>query len=137
MKRIWLSVLVLVGLLSLPLGAANADNKDSVVIQVSDNDPAKWNLALNVVKNLQAAMKGVNTEVVVFGPGINMLKFDSEVANRLEQAKMDGVAIKACRNTMKAQKLSEKDMHPSIGYVPAGVVEIVQKQKQGWGYVRP
>lgn len=136
MKRIWLSVLVLFGLLSLPLGAS-ANDKDGVVIQVSDNDPAKWNLALNVVKNLQAAMKGVNAEVVVFGPGIHMLKFDSEVANRLEQAKKDGVEIKACQNTMKAQKLSEKDMHPSIGYVPAGVVEIVQKQKQGWGYVRP
>lgn len=137
MKRIWLSVLVLFGLLSLPLGTANAADKEGVVIQVSDNDPAKWNLALNVVKNLQAAMKGVNAEVVVFGPGINMLKFDSQVANRLEQAKKDGVEIKACRNTMKAQKLVEKDMHPSIGYVPAGVVEIVQKQKQGWGYVRP
>ena len=136
MKRIWLSVLVLFGLLSLPLGAT-ADDKDGVVIQVSDNDPAKWNLALNVVKNLQAAMKGVKAEVVVFGPGIHMLKFDSEIANRLEQAKKDGVEIKACQNTMKAQKLNEKDMHPSIGYVPAGVVEIVQKQKQGWGYVRP
>lgn len=137
MKRIWLSVLVLFGLLSLPLGAANAADKDGVVIQVSDNDPAKWNLVLNIVKNMQTEMKGTTTEVVVFGPGINMLKFDSEVANRLEQAKKDGVAIMACRNTMKAQKLTEKDMHPSIGYVQAGAVEIVQRQKQGWGYVRP
>lgn len=137
MKRALLSMLTIFGLSTLPLTAAHADDKNGVVIQVSDNDPAKWNLALNVVKNLQAAMKGVNTEIVAFGPGINMLKFDSEVGNRLEQAKKDGVEIKACQNTMKAQKLTEKDMHPSAGYVPAGVVEIVQKQKQGWGYVRP
>lgn len=137
MKRIWLSLLVLVGLLSLPFGAATAADKSGVIIQVSDNDPGKWNLALNVAKNVQAAMKGTPVEVAVFGPGINMLKFDSAIGNRLEQAKKDGVQIVACRNTMKAQNLAEKDMHPSIGYVDAGAVEIVQKQKQGWGYVRP
>lgn len=137
MKRVLLGMLLMLGMSSLPFTAAHANDKQGVVIQVSDNDPAKWNLTMNVVKNLQAAMKDVNIEVVVFGPGINMLKFDSEVANRLDQAKKDGVEVKACQNTMKAQKLTEKDMHPSVGYVPAGVVEIVQKQKQGWGYVSP
>lgn len=136
MKRILLSIFLMMGM-SLPFAAVHADEKQGVVIQISDNDPAKWGLVLNVVKNLQAAMKGVQVEVVAFGPGINMLKFDSEVGNRLEQAKKDGVEIKACQNTMKAQKLTEKDMHPSTGYVQAGVVEIVKKQKQGWGYVRP
>lgn len=137
MKQALLSMVLMLGLSSLPLSAAQAADAQGVVIQVSDNDPAKWNLALNVVKNLQAAMKGTEVELVVFGPGINMLKFDSEVGNRLEQSKKDGLAIKACQNTMKAQKLSEKDMHPAAGYVPAGVVEIVRKQKAGWGYVRP
>lgn len=136
MKRIWLSI-VLLSLSSLPLSTATADDKGGVVIQVSDNDPAKWNLALNIVKNLQTAMKGTPSEVVVFGPGINMLKFDSAIGNRLEQAKKEGVQIVACRNTMKSQNLTEKDMHPSIGYVEGGAVEIVQKQQQGWGYVRP
>ena len=31
----------------------SADGKTRVVIQVSDNDPAKWNLALNNAQNLQ------------------------------------------------------------------------------------
>ena len=29
------------------------------------------------------------------------------------------------------------DMLPDIGYVPAGVVELMKKQKEGWAYIRP
>jgi hypothetical protein len=38
---------------------------------------------------------------------------------------------------MKAQKLSKDDMLPSIDYVPAGVVELIKKQKAGYAYIRP
>ena len=58
MKRIqgaWtlvLSGLLLVGALATPL-AAQAAEKSKVVIQVSESDPAKWNLVLNNAANLQ------------------------------------------------------------------------------------
>jgi len=48
-----------------------------------------------------------------------------------------GVKVVACENTMKAQKLSYPDMLPDIGYVPAGVVELVKRQHQGYAYIRP
>ena len=38
---------------------------------------------------------------------------------------------------MKAQKLSTPDMLPNIGYVSAGVVELMKKQQQGYAYIRP
>jgi len=38
---------------------------------------------------------------------------------------------------MKAQKLTYDDMLPKIGYVPAGVVELIQKQGEGFAYIRP
>ena len=43
----------------------------------------------------------------------------------------------ACENTMRGQKLSKPDMLDGIGYVSPGVVEIMQKQQQGWAYIRP
>jgi intracellular sulfur oxidation DsrE/DsrF family protein len=43
----------------------------------------------------------------------------------------------ACENTMKAQKLVYADMLPKIGYVPAGVVELMKKQREGYAYIRP
>jgi len=38
---------------------------------------------------------------------------------------------------MQAQKLAKADMLGGIGYVEAGVVEIMERQQQGWSYLRP
>jgi intracellular sulfur oxidation DsrE/DsrF family protein len=110
-----------------------------VVLQVSDNDPAKWNLALNNAKNLQTDLGAANVdiEIVAYGPGIGMLKADSTVGNRVDEALGSGVKVLACENTMRGQKLAQADMLPKVGYVPAGVVEIMQRQQQGWAYIRP
>jgi intracellular sulfur oxidation DsrE/DsrF family protein len=109
------------------------------VFQVSDNDPAKWNLALNNVRNVQDDLGAESTEleIVVYGPGISMLKGDSPVAARVAAALKSGVKVVACENTMRNQKLTYTDMLPAIGYVPAGVTELMKKQREGWAYLRP
>lgn len=129
---------------SLPAAAAapakpSKSAKPGVVIQVSDDNPKTWNQALNVVKNVQAAYgkDKVNVEVVVFGLGSGMLKFDSALAGRVDETLDNGAQVLMCENTMKGQKLAREDMHPKIGYVPAGVIEIVEKSRQGWTVVRP
>jgi uncharacterized protein len=129
----WLAASPLVGAQT----AAAFQNR--VVMQVSDGEPGKWNLALNNAGNLQADLGAVNVqiEIVAYGPGLGMLKKDSPVAARIDQALASGVKIVACENTMRAQKLVQADMLPSIGYVGAGVVEIMQRQQQGWSYLRP
>ena len=137
-----LAALVLASAVAGPLGGAVAQSmpqRDRVVIQVSDGDAAKWNLALNNARNLQTDLgsSNVDIEIVAYGPGIGMLKLDSPVANRIAEAKGAGVKVMACENTMKAQKLARADMLEGIGYVGAGVVEIIHKQQQGWTYLRP
>jgi uncharacterized protein len=113
--------------------------KNKAVFQVSDGDPLKWNLALNNAKNVQDDLgsEAVDLEIVVYGPGIGMLKGDSPVAKRVADALKGGVKVVACENTMKAQKLVYADMLPAIGYVPAGVVELMKKQQEGYAYIRP
>ena len=108
-------------------------------MQVSDNDPAKWNLALNNAKNIQADLgaSNVDIEIVAYGPGINMLKADSVVGNRVGEAIGAGVKVVACENTMRNQKLAKDDMLPEGRLRQAGVVELMQKQQQGWAYIRP
>jgi len=122
-----------------PTQAQQPSARSRVVMQVSDNDPAKWNLALNNAKNIQADLgaKNVDIEIVAYGPGINMLKADSVVGNRVGEALGAGVAVVACENTMRNQKLGKEDMLPKVDYVMAGVVELMQKQQQGWAYIRP
>ena len=110
-----------------------------VVIQVSDSDQGKWNLALNNAKNIQTDLGAANVdiEIVSYGPGIDMLKLDSPVGGRIGEATTAGVKVIACENTMRGQKLTRADMLNGIGYVPAGVVELMSRQQQGWAYIRP
>ncbi|MBI5938057.1 MAG: DsrE family protein [Betaproteobacteria bacterium] len=139
------SALVCIGLIQ-PVEAAQKaakqkaqDDMAKVVIQVSDNDPAKWALALNNAKNVQEDLgkDKVKIEIVAYGPGLGMVKLDSAVAPRVAEAVADGVAVVACENTMRKQKLSQADMLPNLGYAKAGVVELMQKQKEGYAYIRP
>ena len=118
---------------------STAAPKNRVVIQVSDAEPAKWTLALNNARNLQSDLGAANVEIeiVAYGPGLGMLKRDSAVATRIDEALTSGVKVFACGNTMRAQKLTQPDMLPSISYVDAGVVEIMKRQQEGWAYIRP
>ncbi|MGA7178585.1 MAG: DsrE family protein [Thiobacillaceae bacterium] len=140
MKAILATVAMFFMMLTSPSVSLAADGPTyKVVIQVSDNDPAKWNLALNNARNIHEDLgkSNVQIEIVAYGPGINMLKFDSEVGNRLTDAANDGVLMAACANTMKAQKLKPDDMHPAATIVPAGVIEIIQREREGYAYIRP
>jgi uncharacterized protein len=118
----------------------SAGQKHRLVFQVTDNDPARWNMVLNNVKNAQDDVGGagqIDIEIVAYGPGIYMVKGDSPVAARIDEAVRSGVKVVGCENTMRAFKLEKAEMRSTIGYVPAGVTEIMRKQQEGWAYIRP
>lgn len=119
-------------------GGAAADAA-KVVVQVSDSDPKRWGLALSNIHNLQAALGAnkVDIMLVTFGPGVDMVMFDSIVANRLASALDSGVRIVACENTLTSRQIDTEDMHPGVGLVTSGVAEIVELQRRGWSYLRP
>lgn len=132
---------IVVALLALLLAfpAPGQGTKQRVVFQVSDADPAKWNLALNNARNVQADLgkDNVEIEVVAYGPGLPMLKAESKVAGRLAQALDSGVALLACENTMQNTKVSRDEMYYGIKYVQAGVTHLMKRQREGWAYIRP
>ena len=117
-----------------------ADNTPKgVVIQVSEADPAKWQMALINARNVQKAYgdQPMDVEIVAYGPGLKMLRNDSLVAADLEEARKDGVKLLACENTMRMTGTTRQDLNWLVDVVPAGIVEIMQKQTQGYAYVRP
>lgn len=109
-----------------------------VAFQVSDNDPQKWNLVLGNAANAARELgKDTVVEIVVFGPGIGMLKAGSPVEARVQEAIASGFAVNACQNTMRGQHLEPKDMIAKVGYVPSGVGELIRRQAEGYAYIRP
>lgn len=131
-------------------GTALADNSAAhhVLFQINSNDKALMNLVLNNVENVKqeyASMnKKVEIEVVAYGPGLKMLTANSPVAARIQNLSISNpdIGFAACGNTMK--KMSKKSGKPiklldfgSIKIVPAGVVRIIERQDQGWHYIKP
>ena len=124
---------------SPPSVAQQTSERHKVVLQVSDNDPGKWNLALNNAENIQQALgkDKVDVEIVAYGPGLNMLKAESKVANRISGALDNNVALLACGTTMRKAKLTEADLAGGVKVVPGGVVHIMKREREGWAYIRP
>jgi intracellular sulfur oxidation DsrE/DsrF family protein len=111
--------------------------KERVIIQVSTPEPRVWNQAINYVENLQAlyGKDNVEIEIVALGWGIGMLKFDSPLATRVAESTARGAKVTACEVTMGRQKLTKQDMLPDIGFVPAGLGQVIKRQKEGWSYI--
>ncbi|HEY9025920.1 MAG TPA: DsrE family protein [Burkholderiaceae bacterium] len=112
--------------------------REQAIFAVSDDDTKKWNLTLGNIGN---AIEGIGAgaadiELVVYGPGIAMLKKDSPVADKLAAALAKGVRIVACQNSMRGYHLEQSDLAPGVGSVPSGVVELIRRQHAGYAYVR-
>ena len=136
---------LLVSCLAVPAQAADkqatqsATMRDKLVFQVSDEDTAKWRMALSNAKNVQQELGGADKVViaiVVYGPGLGMLTFDSPVGTEVAEAINAGIKFIACENTMKGKHLTKDDMLPSLDYARAAVVELMRKQQQGYAYIK-
>ncbi|MDK9723863.1 MAG: DsrE family protein [Sterolibacteriaceae bacterium MAG5] len=130
---------LLLSVIALGASAAYGAGPERVVLQVSDADPKVWNQAVNVANNIRKELgkDNVQVEIVAFGQGIGMLRADAEIATRVEDAAAGGVAVMACANSMRNYKIDKDDLTKHVGIVPAGVVEIMKRQREGWLYLRP
>lgn len=139
MKTLLATLLFAAAAILTPFASHAQGAKHHLVLQVSDNDPGKWNLALNNAENVQEAFgkDNVEVEIVAYGPGLHMLKADSKVAPRLNAALDQNVGLIACGNTMKKMKVGKADLAGGIQVVDGGLVHIMKRQKEGWNYVRP
>lgn len=68
----------------LALAQATAP-RNKALFQVTDNDPARWNMILSNMQNLREGVgsEPVEIELVAYGPGLLMLKGDSSVKQRI------------------------------------------------------
>jgi uncharacterized protein len=133
--------------LALATPAPAQKKEHHLILQVNTNDPAAMNLALNNATNVTEYYKElgekVKIEVVTFGPGLHMLRDDtSPVKARIETLALSTpeISFKACGNTQaNMHKAENKDIPivPQAQVVKSGVVHIMQREEQGWTYVKP
>jgi intracellular sulfur oxidation DsrE/DsrF family protein len=109
-----------------------------VLFAVTSGDVIDWQMTLGNTRNLIAGLKPepVEVEIVSYSAGIMMIKGDSAVAADIAALQAQGVKFVACQNAMRFHKLELKDLLPGVTPVPAGIVEVVTKQEQGWTYIK-
>lgn len=112
------------------------DDKYKVVFQLSNNDTFVQKSLVRQLNNLLEAMKDVEIEVVTHGYGVDLLLEDSPFRSSIEDLKKRGVGFLVCEDTMKAEKLDVSDLAGMTEVIPAGLAHIIQRQRQGWGYIK-
>jgi intracellular sulfur oxidation DsrE/DsrF family protein len=113
-----------------------------VVLQISEQEPSRQALVLNVANNLikHYGPDQVEVELVTFGPGIKLLLADNENRDRVAGLAASGVRFSACENSLRNLTKSlgaEPPLHQAAGRVPAGVVRIVDLVADGYTLIRP
>ena len=140
-------ILSLSGLLILLVSFSTAFAADhKIVIHIDENDNKRMNLVLNNAANLNKYYQDKGDEalieIVAYGPGLKMYTMNSPVKKRIAsfEQNFDNISFKACSNTHR--KMSKKagktiKLLPQAKMVDSGAVHLVQRQEEGWSYLRP
>lgn len=141
-------ITTILGVLIIFGGTAIADTEDKpfaekrVVLQISDNDPFKQTLVLNVANNLlkHYGTDLVDVEIVAFGPGLRLLFVDNTHQSRIKGLADNGVRFAACSNTVKSMSKTlghEPELNSHSVRVAAGVVRIMDLVDDGYQLIKP
>jgi intracellular sulfur oxidation DsrE/DsrF family protein len=140
------SALLLFIALAAPQFALAQDEKafaeHKFVLQISDMDPFKQTLVLNVANNILKAYgtDQVDVEIVAFGPGLRLLFEENANAGRIDGLVQSGVRFFACQNTINnmSNTLGRQvkiNTHASSG--KGGIVRIKELVDQGYMLAKP
>lgn len=117
-----------------------AENK--FVLQISDMDPSKQTLVLNVASNIlkHYGQDQADVEIVAFGPGLRLLFQDNSNSGRIDGLVDSGVRFFACQNTINnmSRIIGEPlkvNTHASSG--KGGIVRIKELVDQGYMLAKP
>ena len=111
-----------------------------LLLHVDSDDPKVLNLALNNAANYKNGLPGESFHMVLVANGPAVKLFTGEhadlAAGGAELTGM-GLDIRLCANALKSNGISSDALWPGCRVVPAGVVEIVHLQREGFAYIKP
>jgi uncharacterized protein len=98
-------------------------------------------LALENVKNLfkEIPPERASVHFVMNGKAVNLFRKDraGEHGKTIKELSAKGVKFRVCRNAMANNGLAKDDMLDVCEIVPAGIVELIILQQDGYAYVKP
>jgi len=135
-RTLLLFALSMVSFTPMKVIAQNTPHK--LVVQMVDNNPKVQNGLIKQLNNLKNGYgEEITIEVVCHGPGLDLLhKERSEYREELLALKERGIIFMACENTLKGRDIPREAIMEEFDFVPIGIGEVMEKQEQGWSYVK-
>ena len=135
-------------LVSVPLQSAEsrgeqiaAGPQHRVVMHLNSGDEKVQRGALNNIRHLyqEVGREHLQVELVVHGAGLALLiKGTTGFGSELAQLKNEyGVQVTACSNTMKAMNVTREQLLDEVGDTVPAMVRLMERQEQGWAYIKP
>lgn len=110
-----------------------------VILHVDEK--GKLEVALGNIKNLLNLKENIEIELLVHGDPIFDLKEKCAKENNLfedlKSVSENGVIIAACNNSLNKFNINKDELLEFVKVVPAGVKELIDKQNEGFAYVKP
>ena len=116
-----------------------AQNKPvRIVFDVTNNDTLTHRTALRHASGEAKAHPDGQIEIVIYSSSLDMVVAGkSTVAPAIKEVMaMKNVSIKVCEATMKRHNVVKTQLLPGVETVPDGIIEIIERQGDGWGYIK-
>ena len=138
MKNGTLLFIIVFSMISIGAFAQKKPNNHKIVFQFTNaTDTLQQKAIVNQLKNMTTHWPNAKYEVVIHSIGLPFVMSDqSKQIGAIKALKAKGVRFLVCENTMKSQKVTKDQLIPEVEYVPVGIAEIVEKQEQGWSYIK-
>jgi intracellular sulfur oxidation DsrE/DsrF family protein len=124
-----------------PADKREGDGRHHVVMHLNSGDEKVQRGALNNIQHLyqELGREKLQLELVVHGAGLSLLTRNATtLGSELAQLKAEyGVAYTACSNTMKAMKVTRGDLIDEMGDTVPAMLRLMERQEQGWAYIKP
>ena len=110
----------------------------NVVFDVTSSNVKTHQIAVRHVELMSSSYPNSKFEVVLYGGSIEMAldKKSSVRQSILALSQKDNVDFVICEASMRKHKVIKSDLVKGFKTVPDGILEIVEKQIQGWGYIK-
>ena len=130
--------LLIVPLVFLLFSAWAQTQPVKIVFDVTSKNEETHQTTLRHVTMMAAAYPESEFEVVIYGGALPMvLKDGSSVSKEIEYFKdQENVSFKVCEATMKRYQVEKAQLLSGVETVEDGILEIVMKQGEGWGYIK-
>lgn len=131
------SLMALLGTFALQAREEQKPKPHRIIFQLVSGDTLSHKALMKQLQNITSVAPSTKIEVVCHGPGLNMLTSDkSVVSNQLQTMLGKGIAFYACEFSMQERKVDKAQILPGVGYVKAGIIAVVERQEQGWSYIK-